>query len=224
VIVLTENNAPPLTIKSHGLPAVVEPTALLFMPDDGTFIIADATDQFSDAAITNPADLIRVNPADNWSTTSLLGGLPPEQNPLIFPTGLVQEDTNTLLVCDTGLRWRSKGDPSVRAMAEPAAVYRVHLDKSPPVITQVTHQPKLVHPAKMIRTRRGELLIADRGDSFRESVKRNWRARPNEFGVMVHFSLERESTPPERNQIRRGISQVVEEQKPSHVAWWLKSE
>ncbi|MEZ4731289.1 MAG: phage tail protein [Caldilineaceae bacterium] len=224
LIILTENADQSLTIETHDLPNVAEPTALLFLPDDGAFIVADATNQFSDAAITTPANLIRVNPAAGWATTSLLHSLPPMQNPLIFPTGLVQEGPNTLLVCDTGLRWRSKGDPSVRAMAEPAAIYRVHLDQTPPLITQVTHQPKLVHPTKMIRTHRGELLIADRGDSFRGTVKRNWRARPNEFGVIVHFSLQREPTRTERNQIRRGISQVVAEQKPNHVAWWLKSE
>jgi hypothetical protein len=55
-------------------------------------------------------------------------------------------------------------------------------------------------------------------------LKRNWRAHPNEIGVVVHFSQQRPTDPDERNRTRRGISGVLDEQKPSHISWWLKSE
>ena len=110
-------------------------------------------------------------------------------------------------------------------MAEPAALYRVDLSAAPPTVTRLTNKPGLVHPTSMCMDRAGRVLITDRGDSLRGSViKRNWRTKANEFGVTVHFSRQRPTTNDERNRVRRGIGRVVDEQKPGHTSWWLKSE
>jgi hypothetical protein len=76
----------------------------------------------------------------------------------------------------------------------------------------------------MARDRQGKIIVVDMGESLRRLTLRNWRARPNELGVVVHFSQQRSTTIEERNQTRRGIAAVIEEQKPAHASWWLKSD
>jgi phage tail-like protein len=219
IVVVSEN---PLAVATHPLAAVVEPTALLFEPDR-TFIVADARNQFAadvnDPSIWEPADLLRINPANNWSAVSLLQSVPAGLNPLIFPTGMALEAPNVVLVCDTGLRWGYGEDQSNRTMAEPAAVYRIDLRQSPPVITRVSDDRVLVSPTKLVIDRAGAPIITDRG----ESLGRSWRVRPHEFGVIVHFSRQRPTDNDERNLTRRGIASVVEEQKPAHTTGWMKS-
>jgi hypothetical protein len=154
-----------------------------------------------------------------------LADVPEDANPLVFPTALAWESEHSLLVCDAGLRWRFEGDQSNRSMAEPATIYRVDLLQRPPMIVRITNDRSLVSPTKIALDRRGDLIIADRGEALHGlSVKRNWRARPSEFGVIVHFSRGRPTTNDERNRIRRGIGRVLEEQKPGHASWWLKSQ
>ncbi len=223
-IVLVITGAGELRTDLHPLPSISEPTALVREPG-GTYVVADAGNQFADTSISEPADLVRVDPSDDWSTRSLLADLPPERNPLVFPTSLALEGPSSLLVADSGLRWGFEGDQSNRSMAEPAALYRVDLSAAPPTVTRLTNKPGLVHPTSMCMDRAGRVLITDRGDSLRGSViRRNWRTKANEFGVTVHFSRQRPTTNDERNRVRRGIARVVDEQKPGHTSWWLKSE
>jgi phage tail-like protein len=214
IVVVPEE--PPVEV--HPLETIVtEPTALI-MDHEGCFIIADARDQRT----SNPADLIRVDPENDWQAVSLLEQV--DQNPLIFPTGLVFERPESLLVCDTGLRWGYKPDQSNRVMAEPAALYRVDLSKTPPTITQMTSERTLVNPSKMAMDRKGVLVLADRGEALRlrSTVKREWRARTNEFGMVVHFSQQRSTNTNDRNRIRRGIEAIIEEQRPGHSSWWME--
>ena len=223
-IVVVREGGGQVTTEEHALANVAEPTALLIEPG-GTFILADASDQFAESTTSKPGDLLRLDPNDDWSATSLLADVPEGLNPLVFPTALAWESEDALLVCDVGLRWKFEGDQSNRSMAEPATIFRVDLSQDPPVIVRITNDRRLVSPTKMMLDRRGNLIIADRGEALRGfSVKRNWRARPSEFGVIVHFSRRRPTTNDERNRIRRGIGRVLEEQKPSHAAWWLKSQ
>jgi hypothetical protein len=217
IVVVSEG---PLAVEPpHPLPGVIEPTALVRAPD-GAFIVADARQLSSN----EPAVLWRVDPANNWTATPLLDGVPAGANPLVFVTGMVFLTPTSLLVCDTGLRWGFQQDQSNRSMAEPAAVFRIDLRQSPAVITRVTDERTLVNPTKMVMDRRGQIIISERGESLRRALRRNWRARSNEFGVVVHFSQQRPTTNDERNRTRRGIAAVVEEQKPGHTSWWLKSE
>jgi hypothetical protein len=223
-IVVVREDGGRVTTEVHPLPNVAEPTALLLEPG-GTFIVADASDQFAASATSKPGDLWRLDPNDGWSATSLLADVPEGLNPLVFPTALAWESRHALLVCDVGLRWRFEGDQSNRSMAEPAAIFRIDLAQQPPAIVRVTNDRRLVTPTKMMINRRGDLIVADRGDALHGlAVKRNWRARPSEFGVIVHFSRRRPTSNDERNRIRRGIGRVLEEQKPSHASWWLKSQ
>jgi len=152
IVVVSEG---PLAVATHPLANVKEPTAILGTPS-GAFLVADANDQKT----ANPADIWMVDPAANWNATSLLGAMPAGTNPLIFPTGMVWEAPNVLLVCDTGLRWgfAPNSDPGSRSMAEPAHIYRVDLKSTPPRIARVTTQKHLVEPTKMARDKKGKLL------------------------------------------------------------------
>lgn len=219
----------PLALEKHpldGLPPgdparVVEPTALV-MDSHGRFIVADARDQMSD----RPANLVRVDPADGFAQQALLSE---ENNPLIYPTGLAFVSEHLLLVCDTGLRNGFIDDAGNRAMAEPPALYRVDLSQSPPKVERITAEQKMVYPTKIAVDRRGRVVVADRGETLSTTQERSWRTRPHEFGVVVTFSLQRPAAadPVEasrrRGRIRYTISRIVEQEKPAHTLYWLKS-
>ncbi len=213
IVVVSEG---PLAVTTQALAGVMEPTALV-RDAAGRFIVADAKDQSS----LTPADLVRFDPA-NWAApSSLLSGVPAGQNPLIFPTGLAFETPQSLLVCDTGARWgydAAEGDSSYRYLAEPAAIYRVDLSPTPPIITRLTQERRLVQPAKLVIDRAGAPVVVDRGARGR---RRSWRAGSNEFGVLVFFSQQRPTTSDERFAIRRGVAKVVDENKPAHTVGWL---
>jgi phage tail-like protein len=213
IVVVTEGQP----VEEHSLEDIAEPTALA-MDGEERFIIADARDQRT----LDPADLVLLDPANGWQPLSLLAQV--DQNPLIFPTGLVYESPQSLLVCDTGVRWGYSKDQSNRALAELAAIYRVDLSKTPPEITKVMRGRKLVNPSKMTMDRSGNLIVADRGEAYRRGseVKREWRARAGEFGVVVHFSQQRPTETEDRNWIRRGIANIVEDQRPGHTSWWME--
>lgn len=214
----------PLAVAEHRLKTVIEPTALA-MNSMGCFIVADAKDQYSSDPAA-PADLVIVDPNNEWKETSLLDMV--ESNPLIFPTGLAFEDPTTLLVCDTGVRWGiGDDDEANRTMAEPAAIYRIDLLQAPPRITRVTYERKLVNPTKIMIDRKGKLIITDKGEFQKRIVEsgdipfRDWRAKTNEFGVVVLFSQQRATLFDDRNRIRREIENVVDEQKAGHTSWWM---
>ncbi len=218
IIVVSEG---PLTVTSHPLnpsdsePKVIVPTALA-MDSIGRFVIADAKDQ----STSNPADLIRVDPAAGWSKTSLLGAVPANQNPLIFPIGLVFESPSSIIVCDSGVRAGSVDEEANRTMAEPAALYRIDISQTPPTITRITYDRKLVNPTKMVIDRKGKLIITDKGGSLQDGKQENWwRAKANEFGVVVLFSQQRPTSFDDRNRIRQEIKNVVDKQKPADTSW-----
>ena len=212
-----------LEVEEVAFPEIIEPTAMI-RDWQGRLIIADAREPSRGNSRARAADLILVDPADNWSETSLLGDLDLAQNPLIFPTGLVFESNQSLLVCDTGVRERSYQDGSNRNMAESAAIYRVDLSQTPPTITRIAGQRHLVHPTKIALDRAGDLVVTDRGAAYDiQGEEREWRSRANEFGVVVYFSQQRPTSVERRNQIRFAIANVIDEQKPGHTAWWMKS-
>lgn len=213
IVVVSEG---PLAAATHALAAIGEPTALI-MDATGRFIVADAQQQ----STTTPADLVLVDPGAGWTTTSLLGAVAAGANPLVFPTGLVWESPSVLLVSDQALRWGFSVDPSNRVMAEQPHIYRVDLTQAPPVITRVTSQRQLVHPTKMAKDRNGRVLITDAGETQQDPPQRSWRAGANEFGVVVFFSNQRPTTSDDRNKFRRGIVQIIENEKPGHTSWWM---
>jgi phage tail-like protein len=218
IVVVSEGSSP----VDHPLKDVIEPTALV-MDSMGRYIVADAKNQ----APSGPedllmADLVRVD-LKAGSETSLLGTIPSGKNPLVFPIGLAFENSQSLLVCDSGIRWGFEGDDvNNRVMAEPAAIYRIDSSQTPPTITRVTHERKLVNPTKMMIDLKGKLIITDKGES-NQDPPREWRTKANEFGVSVFFSQQRVTSNDDRNRIRRGIESVVNEQKPGHTSWWMNS-
>jgi phage tail-like protein len=215
IIVVSE--VPPMEATPHLLTKVVEPTALT-MDSNGRFIVADSKDQFD----YTPADLIIVDPKTGWSETSLLDGVLPNENPLIYPTGLAFENLHSLYVCDVGIRWGYDDDEANRKMAEPAAIYRIDLLQTPPAISRVTYERKLVYPTKMILDRKGKLIVTDQGDYIQTVPPKEWRAKANEFGVSVLFSQQRPTSPEDRNKTRQKIRNIVDEQKPANTYWWMK--
>lgn len=210
LVIVTEG---PLAVATHALASVTEPTAIA-MDAAGRFIVADARDQTTSL----PAELVRVDPAAGFAQTPLLAGVAAGANPLVFPTGLAFEDDGTLLVLDYGARMGFVGDTKNRRMAEDAALYRVDLAQVPPTITRVTEERALVAPAKLKIDRNGDPVLVDRGEAM---SARSWRASANEFGVSLLFSNQRPTTFDERNLVRRGIHDVISEQKPSHTVWWM---
>lgn len=216
IVVVSEG---PLATSVQPLATVVEPTAITLDPA-GRFIVADARDQLT----TTPADLVLVDPAAGFAETSLLAAVPPGSNPLVYPTGLAFEGPDMLLVCDPGVRMGFVGDTTNRTMAEDAAVYRVDLSQpppAPPTITRVTRERSLVMPSKIAIDRQGSPVVVDRGETLRGPPARSWRARANEFGVVLLFSAQRPTTFDDRNLVRQAIFNVVDEQKPAHAVWWL---
>lgn len=212
ILVITEGVS---SVESHSFSTdtITAPTALT-IDKQGRLIIADSRREDD----SRPADLNIVDPRNNWSVTSLLQNV--TDNPLICPTGLVFENSNSLIVCDTGLRG-SEASTS-RTEAEPAAIYRINLSQTPPLITKITKERKLVNPSKITIDPKGDLIIADAGE-YNEEEKQDWRARDNEFGVVVLFSEKRPTEVEERNQIRFGIEKVINEQKPAHTFWSMNS-
>jgi phage tail-like protein len=211
---------------------IEEPTALVARPPNHV-IIADAKCQFGDT----PADLVQVelNTGDlTCKTQSLLENL--DSNPLIFPTGLAFVK-DKLYVCDTGMRWgfvteegkgtpaaaEIPGDRSNRWLAEPAGLYGVTLAESEGVrIVRVAADRSLVHPSKLAVDGAGNLVMTERGDSFRDHLRDlDWRGAGHQFGTAIHFSQERPTGESERRTARRAIARVVEEQKPGHTFWRL---
>lgn len=220
IVVISKN---PLKVDSKQLKNVVEPTVLA-MDSKGCYIVADAKDQFG----SNPADLIMVDPNNEWLETSILENVKDENNPLIFPVGLVFENSRSLLVCDTGVRWGYEGQEDNRKMAEPAAIYRIdgisQTSQDPPTITRITYEQKLVNPTKMMIDRRRNLIITDKGEylpSFGTFPSIHWRKEPNEFGVVVLFSAQRYTSLEDQLRIRREIANIVNEQKPGNTSWWM---
>jgi phage tail-like protein len=217
IVVVSER---PLTVSEHRLKNVIEPTVLA-INSTGCFIVADARDQLPpEPADSAPADLVMVDPNNEWEETSLLDMV--ENNPLIFPTGLAFEDSQTLLVCDTGVRGGFVDEEANKTMAEPAAIYRIDLSQTPPGITRVTYERKLVNPTKIMIDRKGKLIITDKGESSL-IPQREWRSKANEFGVIVLFSQQRSTSSKDRNRIRWRIEDILNEQKPAYTSWWMKS-
>jgi len=202
------------SVSAHPLAGIVEPTGLA-IDSQGGLIVADAQDQSS----TKPAGLLRIDPANGWQVTPLLDEM--GSNPLIFPTGLAFASDTALLVCDTGVRWGWMDDTWNRTMAEPAAIYRVDLAQSPPAITRVTDDRRLVMPTKIALDRGGRLIIADQGDLRKGSPRRNWRAGTHEFGVVVLFSQQRPTQPQDRDRMRREIGDELEAHKPAQTVGWI---
>lgn len=208
----------------HPLAQVVEPLSLAVLPS-GELAIGDGRDQTSAV----PGDVVlvdRTNPL-NWVETVLLALLPADENPLASPTAIVLEDDDHLLVADTGLKpfFPSIANPFERFIARPGRLWRVDLSAAPPTVEAAGEDKQLVSPTGMVRAPDGIVYLSDRGElsdsGFAGPLDREWRARTQEFGVVVHFLAEPPS--PQLTQDRRriitDIRQIIRKEKPAHSLW-----
>ncbi len=197
----------------------------LLVEPDGNLIIGDAREQ----DVPVPADLVRIDRsnATNWVSTRLLAALPANQNPLVAPNAVVRQDDMYLYVLDLGLKPYApaldpslSGNPFLRNIAEPATVYAVSFEAGTPVVTRATETKQLIFPTGMVLDQ-GILYICDRGEysdpDLAGELLRVWRTLPHEFGVIIHFSQQRPTTPQERRQISQNIREIIEQEKPAHT-------
>jgi hypothetical protein len=225
---LIEITLEPLSARVQPLTGVVEPMSLC-VTAAGEVIVGDGREQApaSGAATIDPADLVLVNPSTG-AGTRLLGTT---ASRLSAPVAVVAEDERHLLVLDLGLKPFFRGLDSDlahfdRHLAEPAALYRVTRETSRTAaeIAPASEAGDLVTPTGLA-LRQGVAYITDKGEFSNPDVAgalpRFWRARPHEFGVIVHFSTMRMPSNPDRRRILRDMSEIIDREKPAHTEWTL---
>jgi len=220
VIVVTGLPAGPVTVTPHAINGVLEPLALVIL-SGGNLVVTDARDQ----TFVGPADLMLVDRANAWAVSSLLGAVAAGQNPLVAPTALARLDDAHFYVVDVGLKAlrATAANPYVRLIANPATVYRIDLGAAPPSVVRAAEFGQLVFPTGMVLG--GDTLyIADQGDyaldeTFSPALYRVWRARVNEFGVLVHFADTR--TLAQRRRILEDVREIIDQERPAHTYWTM---
>ncbi|MGW2724053.1 hypothetical protein [Streptomyces sp. NPDC001492] len=211
----------PLTVTRRNLGTVVEPLSLLVRPD-GSLVIGDGREQDNPGPAQRSGNLVVVDRADPaaWRESLLL----PPANPLVAPTGIVRSHDGSLYVLDAGLKpFRPSGDPFVRAVCEPAAVYRVDPLAGTPDAVRISEAGHMVFPTAMIADG-DRLIICDPGQPESAGVAPIWpRLRPFRFDVVVHFLEDGLPAGSARermeNQVIATIRSVVEDNRPAHTEW-----
>jgi phage tail-like protein len=192
-------------------------------------VVADIRPQETseEAGGLRPADLVlvdRSNPSV-WTEHRLLEGLADGANPLVTPVALALDGPETLFVLDLGLRPVNgdSGDPSYKAVAEPAGVYRVQLRHPTGAgriaatgIERVTTPGRLVQPNGMAVVD-GTLYLSDPGQPVGPADNPLVRNMPGYVAVQVHFSRRRATGLPTRTRktIAHEIASIVDLHKPA---------
>jgi phage tail-like protein len=212
----------PLNVTRRNLSTVLEPLSLLVRPD-GSLVIGDGREQEDAGPGQLSGNLVlvdRSNPG-SWAESLLL----PAGSPLVAPTGITQARDGTLHVLDVGLKpFRLSGDPFVRAVCEPAAVYRVDPDTPEPAAVRVSEAGHMVFPTGMVADG-DRLVICDPGQPESAGITPIWpRLRPFRFDVVVHFlaaGLPDDQSAREQieNQVIATVRSVVEDNRPAHTEW-----
>jgi hypothetical protein len=212
-VIEVDTDASPVTHIRRELDDVLTPHSLL-VASDGTLIIGDAREPDE----PTPADLVAVDRTDpdDWTQRRLLVSLDRERNALVAPFAIVEKDPTHLLVLDVGLKPHVHDAASLtRTIAEQPAVHRVTLDADEPSVTALTEPGRMVYPTGMVR-HEDTLYICDWAEPERNEVRRTWRARQNEFGVIVHLSEERRpSDDREMARVIGDITEVVARHRPA---------
>ncbi|MGW6194629.1 phage tail protein [Kribbella sp. NPDC055110] len=209
----------PIVLKRHVLNSTdVNPRAVVAVGRD--LVVADARKDSSAV----PADLIWVNRADpdQWAERRLLADA--VNNPLVSPMAMLA-DGDDLLVLDAGVRPVAPPAtvPFNRVRAEPAAVYRVRLDRREPVkvtgIERVTEAGRMCLPRGMVKVG-DDLFVCDSGEPESGAAPPMLRGLPYQFGVFVHFPTQ-STTQDGQGPVIRSIADLVNRQKPASSAAWL---
>jgi hypothetical protein len=214
-IIDVDVSATPVAVTTIKLPdAVDEPLSLSLQPN-GDLLIGDGG-KLNQAT----GDLVRIDRNNSTELTATRLMVPD----LIAPVAIASADTDSLYVLDAGLKpLRPHGlFQSSRVSARAAAVYRVCRDSERGYrTTRVSEARGLVFPTGMVRDG-GVLYVCDRGE-HRERTKVSdaivWRARPHQFGVVVHFQGRPASEDETRDRARliSDISEFIRARKPAHT-------
>lgn len=205
------------------LASVEEPLSLL-VHSSGDLVIGDMRDPKN----AEPADLVRVDrKTDPWTEIRLLSNLAAETNPLAAPTSIVEASPERLHVLDAGLKpmHPDPQSPYVRQVVQPAAIYEIDISMNNGIsVARVTEPGAMVLPVGMVLD--GDtLLIADQGERADEKsagFSREWRALPDEIGIIVHFSKEYPA--PKRKKVVQSVRDVVKRERPAHTYCSVVSE
>lgn len=215
----------PFAVVKHAMPALIEPLSIAVLPN-GDLLVGDGREQAQSGANPPgtplpPGNLVRVTRGVAWTATVALDATPNGANPLVAPMALAVEDADHVLVADLGLKpLQGGGTPYEREVAEPASVYRARIT-APLGVVRVAETKQLVVPTGMVRDV-DTLILTDRGESgLIAGVLREWRARPHEFGVVVHYSLQRPVSPEKRRRIGQDVREFVDVESPAHAKWTL---
>jgi len=212
----------PLAVARRPLTTVLQPLSLL-VRRDGTLVIGDGREQEDLGPGKLTGNLVVVDRHDPaaWTETLLLDA----DNPLVAPTAIAEDGDGGLCVLDVGIKpfFQLDQDAFVRAVCEPAAVYRVD-PGPPPRVLRVTEAGRMVSPTGMVADG-GRLVICDPGQPESPSVTPIWpRLRPFRFDVVVHFRLD--GLPEEQGERSRvetqalaTIESVIEDNRPAHTEW-----
>lgn len=218
----------PFAVTSHTMTGtLIQPVSMALLPG-GDLLVGDAREQEQPTGNPPgtplpPGNLVRVTRGATWTGTTLLSTAPGGPNPLVAPAALAHGDAGEVYVADIGLKpLQSPGSPYLREVAEPATVYRVTLG-APAAATRAARTRQLVSPTGMVYDG-GTLYLTDRGeyaDAAIVGIHRDWRSLPHEFGVVIHFSLQRPTTPQQRKRIAQDVREIVGAQAPAHTEWTL---
>jgi phage tail-like protein len=212
-----------LSIDSYSLSNVSEPTSIA-LDNKGKLIVTDAgivlptTEEPNGKLLKADIFIIDINTIP-VSEKSLLGALSENENPLIYPTAVVLEAPNHIIVSDLGVK---PPDRSPR-LAEPAALYRIPLPPTAPEVELINKDPNFVWPSDIVIDSNGAVIMLDYGESKDQYPERNWRSLTHEFGVIIYFSEKRIITTDEKRRIIGNISRIVDREKPAHSYWTLKT-
>jgi phage tail-like protein len=218
----------PFAVTSHSMTGIlIEPVSMALLPG-GDLLVGDAREQQQPAGSPPgtplpPGNLVRVTRGATWTGATVLSTAPGGPNPLVAPAALAPGGAGEVYVADIGLKpLQSPGSPYLREVAEPATVYRVTLG-TPATATRAAQTSQLVSPTGMVYDA-GTLYLTDRGeyaDAAIVGVHRDWRSLPHEFGIVIHFSLQRPPTLQQRKRIAQDVRDIVAAQAPAHTEWTL---
>ncbi|MFZ4662628.1 MAG: hypothetical protein ACOYNY_36810 [Caldilineaceae bacterium] len=229
-----------------GLPLELkEPTALVvetITDNEWKFIATDAG--ATDSSI-NAAYLIRIKinisrnlqdlSKDKLKLEPLLVSSPEIKNPLVFPTDIVIEEQNSILVCDRGMKYTRPSSSQIgdRTIARQPALYRIHLSVSDGEgnrqvvlgFERIDQGRNLVDPAKLTFDKRNHnLYIVDPGLRYLfEPISHDWRLHPHEFAVLVNFSSDSSLEVADKKRIINEVYRIVNEGKPAHSLFLLRN-
>jgi hypothetical protein len=214
-------------VKKTMVNVLIEPLSIAVLPG-GDLLVGDAREQEQPMGSPPgtpmpPGNLVRVTRGGGaWTGVLVLSAVPNGPNPLVAPMALALDETGDALVADLGLKpVQSPASPYVREVAEPAAMYRVTLG-AVPTIERASETKQLVTPSGLAYFD-GTLYLTDRGeyaDAALFGTQRDWRSLPHEFGVVLHFSLQR-TTSAQRRRIARDVREILDMETAAHSDWTM---